>query len=75
MIQEKNECIEVKKNNPQAETSPTTPRITRLRRSRGPRLPVIALAIRTVILDLVWAQGIYSLFGGLARGLARISHV
>jgi len=57
MTQEKTECIAVKISNPQADTSPTTPRANRLRRSRGPRLPVIGLAMRTVILASVSGTG------------------
>jgi hypothetical protein len=63
MTQKKTECIAVKKNNPQADANPTTPRKSRFRRSMGPRLPVIGLAIYTVI----FSPGIYSLLGGLAR--------
>lgn len=49
MTQKKTECIAVKKTSPQADPNPMTPRANRLRRSRGPRLPVIELAIRAVI--------------------------
>ena len=49
MTQDIIEFIAVKKTSPQADPNPMIPRANRLRRSRGPRLPVIGLATYTVI--------------------------